>query len=397
MSSRNLRKAFLYLLLTFVIGGAVSYALWPKAINVDTAPVTRGLLQVTIDEDGEIRAHDRYVMAAPITGRLLRVTLRDGDHVKANQVVAVLAPLPMAPGELSQQRARVQVAEAISREAEARVAHARADADQAHRDAERSRTLASAGAMSRQESEQLSSTDVSSASDYAAARSRAASAEADVRVARANLNALESGQPVEVRAPVDALVLRISEQSERIVSAGATVMVLADPSYYELVMDVLSTDAVNVRPGMRTLIQNWGGTGTIEAKVRTVEPGAFTKISALGVEEQRVNIIADLSTRPESLTDGYRVEGRIVIWERADTLKLPVSALFRTEGKWTVFAIEDGRARLRQVEIGPRNAEEAELLNGLSDQAVVVLYPPSTLVDKARVEVSGAKHGVADR
>jgi HlyD family secretion protein len=397
MSGRNLRKAFLYLLLAFVVGGAVSYALWPKAVKVDTAPVTRGPLQVTIDEDGEIRAHDRYVMAAPITGRLLRVTLREGDHVKADQVVAILAPLPMAPGELSQQRARVQVAEAISREAEARVAHARADADQAHREAERGRTLATAGAMARQVSEQLTSTELSSVSDYAAARSRAASAEADVRVARANLSALESGQPVEVRAPVDALVLRISEQSERIVSAGATVMVLADPSYYELVMDVLSTDAVNVRPGMRILIQNWGGTGTLEASVRTVEPGAFTKISALGVEEQRVNIVADLRRRPESLTDGYRVEGRIVIWERTDALKLPVSALFRAEGKWTVFAVEHGRARLRQVEIGPRNAEEAELLNGLSDQAVVVLYPPSTLVDDARVEVSVARHGVADR
>ncbi|MFX1698796.1 hypothetical protein [Paraburkholderia sp. A1RO-1] len=145
------------------------------------------------------------------------------------------------------------------------------------------------------------------------------------------------------------------------------------------------------------MVQNWGGAGAIEATVRTVEPGAFTKISALGVEEQRVNIVADLSRRPESLIDGYRVEGRIVIWERADTLKLPVSALFRTEGKWTVFAIEHGRARLRQVENGPRNAEEAALLNGLSDQAVVVLYPPSTLMDNARVEVSVARHGVADR
>ncbi|WKZ85453.1 efflux RND transporter periplasmic adaptor subunit [Ralstonia pickettii] len=385
MKRAAVRKAFVLSAVVLAVTLALTYAFWPKPTIVDTALVTRGPLRVTVDEDGEIRAHDRYVITAPITGRLLRVDLHEGDHLKAGQVIAVLVPVPMTPGERSGQRARVDAAEAVYREAQARAAHARADLDQVRRDLDRSEKLLSSGAISRQEVEQTRTSLASSASDLAAARAREASAAADVRVATANLQALEAGQPVEIRAPVDSLLLRIEQQSERVVLSGTPVMLLADPSRYEVVVDVLSTDAVKVSPGMQVLIEDWGGSVPINAAVRVVGPGAFTKVSALGVEEQRVNIVADLVDQPGRLNDGYRVLGRIVIWDRPDVLRLPIGALFRCGEHWCAFTVENGRAAQRIIQIGQRNAEQAQVVDGLRDHETVVVYPPGTLSDSAKV------------
>ncbi|MFX1677406.1 efflux RND transporter periplasmic adaptor subunit [Paraburkholderia sp. A2WS-5] len=370
---------------TLVLGLMLAYAFWPAPMSVETALISRGPLRVTIDEDGEVRAHDRYVVTAPVTGRLLRVALREGDRVRATQILAVLVPVPMTPGETAGQRARVEAAEASYREAQARVDHARADLAQARRERERGQSLVDLGAISRQGMEQLRAIETLDMSDLEAARARERSAAAEVRAATANLKALEAGQPVEVRAPVDAALLRVDEKSERVVPAGTPLMLLADPSRYEVIVDVLSTDAVKISPGMRVSVEDWGGDVPFDARVRMVEPGAYTKISALGVEEQRVHVIADLKGPPGRLSDGYRVLGRIVIWERDDVLRLPIGALFRCAEQWCVFAVERGRAVQRMVRIGQRNAETAQVLDGLRERDTVVVYPPTLLTGNARV------------
>ncbi|MEM5367056.1 efflux RND transporter periplasmic adaptor subunit [Paraburkholderia azotifigens] len=385
MKRNRIRSALLIAVATLTLAAVLAGAFWPKAVVVDTAQVSRGPLRVTIDEDGEIRAHDRYVVTAPITGRLLRVTMREGDHVRAGQVIAVLVPVAMTPGESAEQRAHVESAEAAYGEALAHVDHVRADLEQAHREYQRGKALIEYGGISKQGLEQLRVTEASGMSDLDAARARATSAAAEVRAAKANLRALEAGHPVEVRAPVDAVLLRVDERSERVVSAGAAVMVLADPSRYEVVVDVLSTDAVKISPGMRMSVEDWGGPVPIDAKVRVVEPGAFTKVSALGVEEQRVHVIADLSGAPGRLNDGYRVLGRIVIWERSDVAKLPIGSLFRCGEQWCVFTVERKRAIQHVVHIGQRNSEEAEILDGAGSNQIVIVYPPGTLTNNARV------------
>jgi HlyD family secretion protein len=233
--------------------------------------------------------------------------------------------------------------------------------------------------------EQRRTTVSSATSDLVAAVARETSSAADVRAARANLEALETGQPVDVRAPVDAVVLRVDEPNERVVPAGTPVMLLADPSRYEVRIDVLSTDAVKISPGMRVSVEDWGGTAPMLARVRVVEPGAFTKVSALGVEEQRVYVIADLIGAPGRLNDGYRVQGRIVIWERADALRLPIGALFRCADDWCAFTVEQGRAKRHVVRVGQRNEDTAQVLDGLRERDSVIVYPPTVLSDGARV------------
>lgn len=385
MKGGNQRRVAILVVGVGVAASVLAYAFWPSPLDVDAARIARGALRVTIDEDGELRAHDRYVITAHITGRLLRVALREGDRVRAGQTVAVLVPSPMTPGESAEQRARVEAAQAAFREATAHVAHARSDLAQARRESARGQAMFDIGAISKQAMEQLRAAESSGQSDFDAARAREKSAEAEVRAAIADLNALESGHPAELRAPVDAEVLRVDEKSERVVSAGTPVMLLADPSRYEVVVDVLSTDAVKISPGMRVSVEDWGGDTPIEAKVRIVEPAAFTKTSALGVEEQRVRVIADLAGSPGRLNDGYRVRGRIVIWERADALTVPIGALFRCAQQWCVFAVERGRAMQRTVSVGQRNAEAAEVQSGLHEGGLVVTYPPSTLADGDRI------------
>lgn len=379
------RKVLAPIALTVLVGLALTYAFRPRPTAVDTASVSRGPMLVTIDEDGEVRAHDRYAITAPIAGRLLRVRLREGEHVRAHAIVATLVPVPITPGEQAGQLARVEAAEATYREAQARVAHARADLEQARRDFTRSEILAGAGAMAKQDMEQRRTTVSSATSDLVAAVARETSSAADVRAARANLEALETGQPVDVRAPVDAVVLRVDEPNERVVPAGTPVMLLADPSRYEVRIDVLSTDAVKISPGMRVSVEDWGGTAPMLARVRVVEPGAFTKVSALGVEEQRVYVIADLIGAPGRLNDGYRVQGRIVIWERADALRLPIGALFRCADDWCAFTVEQGRAKRHVVRVGQRNEDTAQVLDGLRERDSVIVYPPTVLSDGARV------------
>lgn len=360
----------------------------PEPLRVDTGQVTEGAMQVTVDELGETRSHDRFVINAPVAGRLTRIELHDGDAVQENQVVALIAPLPLSVREHSEQLARVAAAESRQREAEELVRHAQEDLEQARREVRRVERLVKDGFMSSQAAEQARNAEITIANDVEAARFRARSAAAEVALARSGLIAGKSGDKTlfEVRSPVAGSILRIPDPSERIVAAGTPLMTIGDLSRLEVLIELLSSEAVKVKPGMTVMLDGWGGSQTLKAQVRRVEAYAFTKVSALGVEEKRTNVVADLAAPPPNLGDGYRVNARIVVWSADKVAKVPASALFRCDEAWCAFAVEDGRARRRTVQIGQRNAQEAEVLEGLQAGETVIRHPANQVEDGARVK-----------
>jgi HlyD family secretion protein len=373
------------------VGFVVIAALWPEAILVETARVERGALQVTIDEEGETRVRDRFVVSAPVTGRLTRIELREGDPVEVNQVLAVIAPSPLNARERQEQLARVAAAEALQREAQEQVRRAQAELEQARRDRTRAEQLVKEGYATQQTVERARVAETTRANELQAARFRAQSAASEVNLARAGLVALNMHEKEEhlvpVRSPATGRVLHLTEKSERVVAAGAPLFTVGDPTRLEVVVDVLSADAVKIAEGMPVWLDHWGGAYPLRARVRTVEPAAFTKVSALGVEEQRVNIIADFIDAPEALGDGYRVNAHIVILDRENILKAPVSALFRQSQGWSMFVVMHGRAQARKVEVGSRNALEVEILRGVTEGEEVIRHPSNQITDGARVTV----------
>ena len=368
-----------------------------KPLRVETAKASRGALTVTIDAEGKTRVRDRFTVAAPVAGRLRRVALRQGDAVRAGETVAHIEPPPLAPLDPRQRaegQARVQAAEATRREADAAAEHARADLEQARRELRRATSLVEDGVISRQEYERARNAEQTAAKDSEAARHRAEAASREIEVARAALIALDRGQgdgaqpAVAVRAPSGGRVLRVLEESERVVAAGTPLVELSNTAKLEVVLEVLSSDAVKIRPGAEVLVEGWGGDAPLVARVRLVEPSAFTKVSALGVEEQRVSVVADFADTAGALGDAYRVEARVVTWE-GGALKVPSSALFRRGARWCVFRVEGGRAREAEVEAGHRNQSEVEITTGLTEGDEVILHPPNEMADGAPVEAQG--------
>lgn len=361
----------------------------PAPVLVEVAKATRGPMRTTVDEDGETRARNRFVIAAPIPGRMLRVELEDGDAVRENQIVALIEPLPLNQQQREEVLARVETAEASKRQADARAEHAQEDYAQSHRDLERAELLFKEKVISTQVLEQARNAESTSGNELDAAKFGVLAAAAEVKVARSGLIGIEDGtsgrKVVPLRSPIAGRVLRVVEKSERVLQAGAPVVILGDPHKIEIVTDVLTTDAVNIKPGTTAFLEGWGGSHPLRAKVRLVEPAGFTKISALGVEEKRVNVIADFVDPPDGLGDGYRVETRIVTWSADDVLKIPGSATFRNRDGWSVFVVENGRARQRAVQIGHRNQMEAEVLSGINDGEEVVLRPSNQLGEGVRV------------
>jgi HlyD family secretion protein len=373
-------------------GALLVWALQPTPVSVETAPATRGPMRVTVDEEGQTRAHDRFVVGAPVSGRLARIALREGDPVECDQVVAWIHLLPLDPREQAEVIARVQAAQAALRETDKMVERARASHLQARRERERVERLARDGLVPVQTLEQAKIAEITAAKELEAARFRAQAAASEVQIAEAGLMALPSTRGgsslIEIRSPVQGRILRVLEKSERVVAAGAPLLELGDPTQLEVVVDVLSTDAVRIPAGAAVLLENWGGPSPLRARVRHVEPSAYTKVSALGVEEQRVNVIADLLDPPGPLGDGYRVEARIVIWEAEDVLKVPSGAVFREGESWSVYVLDQGRARRRPVEAGHRNPSEVEIRAGLTAGEPVILHPPNSLRDGMRVKAS---------
>lgn len=374
-----------------VIGGVVVLAalgvvaaLRPAAVLVETARATIGPMRVTIDEEGETRVRDRYVVAAPVAARVARIELREGDSVTAGAVVAYIHPPPLDERARDQAAARVAQAEDARRAAAAGAARARAAFDQARRSCRRTQELATQGLVAVEERERAELEEMARARELEAADFQAQAAAHDVAAARAVLQA-GTGQRIALRSPLSGRVLRVPERSERVVLAGTPLVELGDPTKLEVVADLLSSDAVQVSCGDEMLIEGWGG-GTLTGRLRLVEPSGFTKLSALGVEEQRVNVVGDLLDVPATLGDRYRVDVRVVVWSSPGVLQVPASALSRAGDGWAVFVVDRGRARLRPVTIGHRTAFEAEVLGGLQDGSVVVRNPSDRVADGVRVE-----------
>ena len=383
-------KRGLYALAATAAVALIALAFLPDPVPVDVATVQRGPLVVTVDEDGETRAKDRYVISAPVAGRISRIDLREGDRVAAGQVVAQIWPVPLSAREHDEQLARITAATALAREAEERVRHAATDHDQAVRERIRVEKLVQDGFVSPQAVEHAQVMETTSADELAAARFRARSAAADAKVARAALMAMGgagANAAVPLRSPTAGQILRIPERSERVVTPGTALMTVGDPRALEIVIDVLSSEGVKVKPAMPVRLEGWGGPQPLQARVRLVEPFAFTKVSALGVEEQRVNVIADFVDPPQSLGDAFRVEARIVIWSSEDTLKIPSNALFRKGDGWAVFVADGRRAHLRPVKPGHAGPLDTEILEGLAAGDRVVLHPSNDIADGTRIRI----------
>ena len=368
---------------------ALAWSIWrPRAIAVQTSKVLRGSMRVTVDEEGETRARNRFTVAAPISGRMLRIELQQGDPVRKEQIVAKIQPLPLNQQQREEVLARVETAEANKRQADARMERARHEYEQAEREFKRREHLARA--ISVEELEQARNAQVTRAKELEAAQFSAQAAASEVKVARAGLVGIEGGssQPmvISIHSPASGCVLQVVEKSERVLPAGAPLLVVGDPKNLEIVTDVLTTDAVNIKPGAPVELRGWGGDHPLKARVRLVEPSGFTRVSALGVEEKRVNVIADFVDSPDRLGDGFRVEASIVTWQGSDVLKLPGSAAFREQEGWSVFVIDSERARRRPVKIGHRNQSEAQVLDGLTDGEQVILHPSNQLRDGVRVQ-----------
>ncbi|HEX2779227.1 MAG TPA: efflux RND transporter periplasmic adaptor subunit [Gemmatimonadaceae bacterium] len=366
----------------------VGWLMRPKSVPVDIAYATREPMRVTVDAEGRTEVEDRYAVAAPVTGRLRRIELHEGDMVAAGTIVAWIAPAPLDGPSRRQAEARLTAAQALLHEAEVRVAQARVAEADAKRVAERREVVFRAGGISREELDQMTLAHRARADDLAAADARRGAAESEVAGARAVLAGGESA--IAVRAPVRGRVLRIPEPSERVVMSGTPILELGDARALQVIADVLSSDAVKLRVGDAAEVVDWGGEDALHARVRSIEPSAFTRVSALGVDEQRVNVRLDLLDSPPTLGDGFRVEVRVTVWERPEVLTVPASAAFRRGEDWAVFVIEDGRARERLVRLGHRTAATVEVLRGLEPGARVILFPSDQIADATRVRPTGA-------
>ncbi|MCW5668290.1 MAG: efflux RND transporter periplasmic adaptor subunit [Hydrogenophaga sp.] len=375
----------------------LGWALAPRPVEVEAAPVARGHFEHAIEEDGRTRLRDRYVVSAPVAAHLSRVTLREGDRVQAGDTVAVLTPvMPSLYDErsLREATARARAAEAAVAGAQARVERALVAQDEARLELQRTEKLARDGfiAASRLDSARLALDGARREREAAqAARDVAAheleQAQASVRPASAGAPA---GRPLAVRAPVSGVVLRVPLPSENTVAAGAALIDIGDPSQMEVVAELLTTDAVQAKPGTRVSIERWGGP-PVQAQVRRVEPAAFTKVSALGIEEQRVKVLIDITDPPApwlALGDGFRVTVRVITVSTDDAVMVPVGALFpRTDADMAVYVLDGGRARLRTVQIVARNGSMAWVRAGLEPGERVIVYPPPGVADGRRVRV----------
>ena len=392
---KAVKKKIIYGVVLVAAAAGIVFLFLPSPVDVDVAPVTSGPMMVTVDEDGETRAQDRYVVSAPVAGRVSRIELREGNPVKQREVVARIWPLPLSARERDEQLARIASSQALKKEADEQVRRAETEQEQAMRERNRVAQLVRDGFVSPQAAEKAIVAEITSANALDAAKFRARAAAAELRAAQAAKLAISatpgSRAVVKLESPVAGKVLRIPERSERVVSAGEPLLIVGDAEDLEIVIDFLSTEAVNIKPGMLVLIEGWGGEQPLQARVRVVEPYAFTKISALGVEEQRVNVIADFVGSHDVLADAFRIEARVVIWQAADVLQAPASALFRRQNGWAAFVPENGRARLRTVETGRRTAFDVEVLGGLQAGEHVILHPSNDIDDGTRVNIRQAR------
>ena len=394
----KMRKLLLPVFLVAIVG-LIVYAFLPKPVPVDLAKVTRGPLRLTVDEDGKTRIKERYVISAPLAGRLLRIQLKPGDNATANQtMLAVIEPRDpelLDARAKSEAEARVNAAQAAVDQAVPNLERAKAMQELAKSDADKQRKLAKETATSAKELDDALLMERVRTQEFNAARFAQEIARFELAQAKAALmrtkpitgNGPAEGQ-FEIPAPCNGRVLRVFQESSAVVQAGTPLLEFGDPADLEAEIDVLSTDAVKIARGAEVIIDRWGGEKPLRGKVRVIEPSGFTKVSALGVEEQRVNIIVDFVDPPEARTtlgDGYRIEARIIIKEEADVLRVPTSALFRNQSEWAVFVVEAGKAKLRPIKVGFQTATEAQVTDGLAQDEQVIAHPSDHVQDGTSV------------
>ena len=376
------------------------WAFLPAPVEVDVARVVQGDLVVTIDHEGKTRVKERYVVSSPLAGRLLRVELKPGDEVVAAEtLLAVIEPADpdlLDARALALAEARVEAAKAAQEQAKTQVDRAKVALAHETSELDRVRGLRERQTATQREYEtalyrqQTATADLHSA-EFALRIANFELEQAEAALIHSRPQSLGHVEPFrfEIPAPINGVVLRVLQESATVVQPGTPLLEVGDLRDLECEVDVLSTDAVKVKPGQRVILDYWGGTHPLEGRVRVREPAAFLKVSALGVEEQRVNIIIDLidppSERP-TLGDGYRVEARIVVWEGHDILKVPAGALFRRGDDWAVFVIENGRAVLRRVQVGRSDGLEMQVIDGLNEQDQVILHPTDRVEAGVRVE-----------
>jgi HlyD family secretion protein len=377
------------------LAGVTAWALRARPVAVETAVVTQGVFEQSVSDDGKTRVRERFVIAAPLAGQLERVELEVGDPVKHGQIVAELTPTAPALQDARTQRElreRIGAAEAQLARARAENLKAQAQRDQARADRDRQAELSRGGFISQTAREQSELALRTAERAVDAARFAEEAARHDLAQARAALSRYTSGAPLAkwpVASPVAGVVLRVMQQSEGAVALGAPLLEIADPRSLEAVVDVLSQEAVGIRPGMRARLELGPGVPPLAARVRLVEPAAFTKVSALGVEEQRVNVILDFAEpleRVQTVGDGFRVEAHIVVHAEEDAVKVPVGAVFRDATGSALFVLEGERARKRAVKVVRRNPLEAWVADGVKPGERVVVYPSDALTDGARIE-----------
>ena len=400
MTKASWRRLWFWLPAFIALAGVLAWLFRPQPVTVDLATVARGPLQVSVSDDGETRVRDMFVVSAPLAGHMRRIELEAGDSVVAGETIVARIE-PSDPSFLDRRseaevRAGIRASEAARVHAAAELRRAQAERDFAVTELKRYEGLAANRTISQNdlESARRRARTAEAAVDEAVAGLRVS--ESELEQAKARLMAPSKSADrradcdcVTVRSPVSGNVLQVLAESEGIVASGTPLVEIGDPGKLEVVTDLLSTEAVKVRTGQRALIERWGGDNALEGVVRRVEPYGFTKVSALGVEEQRVKVVIDITDpadRWRNLGHGYRVEPRIVLWEANDVLKVPLSALFRQGTEWAVFVNRDGRARAQAVVVGHRNGIDAEVLKGLAAGDVVVVHPSDRVGDGARLE-----------
>ena len=383
------------LVVALILAGA-AWALWPRPVAVEVAVIGRGTLSVTVEEEGISRIREVYRVTAPVAGRLVRVNIHAGDPVTLGQTVAVIEPAP--PGLLDERsrliaEAAVAAAEAAVRLAEASLSEAQARAAYADTDATRKAALAERGVVSTQVKEQAVLALSMANRDVQVAEAMLAMREQDLESARATLIQGIAPAPTDqccanVPSPIAGQVLAVLTESEQAVQPGTPLMDLGDPVNMQVVVEVLSSDAVRITAGAPATIRNWGGE-PLQARVSSISPAAVTKVSALGIEEQRAELILDLLDPPETwsrLGHGFRVVADIVVWEGKDRVLVPIGALFRDADQWATFRVLDGKAMLSPIQLGQRNGDFGEVLDGLEPGDVVITHPGDTVVDGTNVD-----------
>lgn len=376
-----------------VIAALLLWGFWPQPVMVEAVTVSRAPMTVSIEEEGRTRVIDRYIVSAPVDGVACRVQLEVGDPVEQGQVLLGITPLEsqvLDPRSRAQAEARVAAAEAALSAAREQARVAAVEKDYAAAELERLRPLAEKGLLSGESFDKAENAAKTTTAVLRSAEFNVEVASYDLEAARTTLqySAATAGdtpaERVPVRAPVDGRILKVHHECEGPVRTGEPLFEVGDPSALEVEVDVLSADAVKIQPGMSVLFDRWGGEQPLQGRVRNIEPVGFTKISALGVEEQRVLVISDFTspaTQWQRLGDGYRVEAQFVLWQEAQVLQVPASALFRYRDGWAVFVIEGNSAKLREVSVGQRNGLRAQILSGVEPGEAVINHPSDAVED----------------